>query len=238
LKPKIEGLPDDHPSKPRCLQELSRSFASVGNQVERKRLLTHALTLWRERRGTNGQVARALSDLSTSNRMMGLYDEGIQRGREALEIWESLDDTVGLVECLINLAWLLHGDKQLDAAEETASRAINLLSEKDNQFQLSKSHLVLGNVYQSKGEIKKAIHHFEAVLGIASSFNWHELLFWAHYNLAELFRSEHRFDDANAHLERAKSYTDNSVYHLGRAMKLQAAVWYEQERLEEARSEA
>jgi len=155
-----------------------------------------------------------------------------------LEILESLDDTVGLVDCLINLAWLLQDEGQLDAAEETASRAINLLSEKEGQFRLCRSHRVLGNVYQSKGEIEKAIHHFEAVLGIASSFDWHDELFWTHYSLARLFCYEARFDDANAHLECAKSYTGNSAYNMGRVMELQADVWYDQDRLEEARSEA
>ena len=54
LGPKIRALPDDHPFKLRCLQELSRLFDSVGNQVERKRLLTHALGLWRAR-GNDGR---------------------------------------------------------------------------------------------------------------------------------------------------------------------------------------
>jgi len=46
---KIEGLPDDHPSKPECLFRLSWLFTSVGNNVKRKRVLVHALELWRER---------------------------------------------------------------------------------------------------------------------------------------------------------------------------------------------
>jgi len=51
LKPKIEGLPDDHSSKPECLFELSRLLHSVGSQAERKQLLTRALKLERERGG-------------------------------------------------------------------------------------------------------------------------------------------------------------------------------------------
>jgi hypothetical protein len=47
LGPKFEGLPDDQPSKPKCLYQLSRLFRSVGNYVEYKRLLGHTLELWR-----------------------------------------------------------------------------------------------------------------------------------------------------------------------------------------------
>ena len=59
LGPKIEGLPDDHSSKPRCWDELSRLFFNVGNFVECKRLRTHTLKLWRER-GNDHEVARML----------------------------------------------------------------------------------------------------------------------------------------------------------------------------------
>jgi hypothetical protein len=58
LGPKIEALPDNHPRKPRCLSNLSRLFDSVGNFVERKRLLSQSLRLWRER-GNDFQVAQA-----------------------------------------------------------------------------------------------------------------------------------------------------------------------------------
>lgn len=59
-----------------------------------------------------------------------------------------------------------------------------------------------------------------------------------HYKLAALFRDEGRLDDACDHLKRAKSHAVNSAYNLGCATELQARVWYEQHRFEEARSEA
>jgi tetratricopeptide (TPR) repeat protein len=105
LKAKIEGLSDDHRLKPECLFGLSRLFSSVGNHVESKRLLSHALKLERER-GDDRQVAQILWDLSDSNRLMGLHEEGIQQAEEALEICERLGDAVGQARCLITLAVL------------------------------------------------------------------------------------------------------------------------------------
>jgi len=236
LGPKIEAPPDDHPSKLRCLQEFSLLFGLVGNWVEQKRILTRILKLRRER-GDDHLVALTLSYLSDANRLLGLYEEGIQQAKEGSDIFERLGDTGEQARCLIILAWLLYSDKQLDAAEEAASCAINLLSEKDDQLKVCQSHRVLGNIYRHKGETEKAVHHFEVALGTTSSFNWPDELFWIHHSLAKLFLHQDRFDDAHAHIERAKSHATNNTYFLGRSMHLQAEIWYLQERLEQARSE-
>jgi len=237
LTPKIEGLPDDHRSKPECLYELSRLFHSVGNHVEQKQLLVRALTIWRER-GSDCDVATALTELSNVNQAIGLHKEGVQQAKEASEILERLGDTAGQAQCLIRLAHSLRLGNQLDAAEEAALRAINLLPEKGEEFRFSESHRALGNIYRSKGDTEKAVHHFEVAIGVGSPFNWHETLFCLHYELATLLRGEGRFDDAHAHIGRAKSHAADSAYYLGRATELQAWIWYDQHKLEEARSEA
>ena len=236
LGPKIEGLPDDHRSKPRCLLWLSRLFDSVGNLGEYKRLLTHTLMLWREQ-GNDRQTARTLKSLSNANWQMDNNREGVRLAEEALEIYKRLGDTVEQARCLMDLARSLQDDEQLDAAEEAVLRAIDLIPKEGNQSLVSDSHRVLGNIYQSKGNTEKAIHHFELALGIASLFGWHYHLFWTHYCLAQLFLGEGKYEDAQAHVERAKSHAVDGPYDVGRATELQAEVWYEQGRLEEARSE-
>jgi tetratricopeptide (TPR) repeat protein len=172
LGPKIERLPDDHPSKPRCLFQLSRLFDMVGNFVERKRVLDHTLKLWREW-GNDFQVAETLRFVSDANRLLGLLEEGIQQLNEALGIYKRLNHTPGQGKTLERLAHLLYDDKQLDAAEEVAARAINLLSDQGDQFTVCSCYRVLGNISRSKGETETAINHFETGLRIASSFNWH-----------------------------------------------------------------
>jgi len=237
LGPKIEALPDDHPSKARCLYNFSRLYYSAGNWVERKRLLIHTLKLWREREDDN-QVAQTLIVISEANRQMDLREEGIQQAKEALEIFEQLGDTAKQAESLITLACVLFDDRQLDAAEEAAFRAIDLLPEKGERFRVCSGHHILGDIYSSKGNTEKAIHHFEVALEIASSLNLDADLTWIHYSLSLLFSGEGRFDDAHAHIERAKSHAVNNPYDLGRAMELQAKFWYNQLMLEKARFEA
>lgn len=237
LGPKVEGLPDDHPFKPSCLYHLAQLFDSVGNHVERKRLLNHALKLWREQRD-DGWVAHTLEELSDANRMLGLDKEGIQHARDALEIYQRLGDTIRQAECLNSLAWLLYPDGQLDAAEEAASRAIGLLPKQGQEFHVCQSHRVLGHICRFKDEREKAVRHYEAALEIASPFEWHSQLFWIHHALAEFFSDEGEFDDAHIHIERAKSHTADHPYCMARAVELQAWIWHQRYRREEARVEA
>ena len=235
LGPKIEALPDAHPSKPRCLIGVSRLVDTVGNDVERKRLLVHALGLCRTR-GDDFGVVQALLFLCDANRLLNLHEEGIQQAKEALEICERLNDTFWRAHSLRDLAWLLYEVQQLGAAEEAASQSIDLLPV--DQSLVCQCHRLLGKIHSSKGEIEKAINHFETALKIASSFGWYYELFWNQCNLAELSSDQGRFDDSQAHFERARLYAVKNMYHMGRVMELQAWCWYGQYRLGEARSEA
>ena len=237
LESKIEALADDHHSKPKCLFELSRLFGRVGNYTNRRQLLIHTLELERQR-GDDAQVARALGYLSDVSRYLCLQKEGIQQAREALEICERTNDPIGQAQSLKFLAWVLTSDNQLDAAEEAAFRAIDLVPEKGQEFLICNLHRVLGQAHRYKGEKEKAIRDYKSALEIASPFNWHSELFWAHFSLAQLFREESEFSDANFHLELAKSHAVHNAHRLGRAMHLQAYIWCRQSRFEAAKLEA
>ena len=237
LKSKIEGLPDTHRSKPECLFQLSRLCQSVGNHVEQRRLLTHALELERVW-GDERKVAQVLGYLSDASRLLGSHREGIRQAGEASEVYERLGDTIGRATCLNNLAWLLLGDGQLNAAEDAASRTLKLIPEKGQEFLSCETYRVLGDIHHFKNRRKAAIHNFTMALQIASPYNWHIQLFWVHYSLAKLFLKGNGFDDAHDHIEEAKLHATEDTYHLGRAMEMQARISYQQRRLENATSEA
>jgi tetratricopeptide (TPR) repeat protein len=237
LRSRIEGLPNDHLYKPKCLHELSRLFDQIGNQGERKRLLVHALELERQR-GNDDRVALALALLADVNRLLDLHKEGIGQAREALEIYERTSETIGQAECLAKLTWLLFEDNQLDAAENAASRAIDLASGKGREYLVTDLHRVLAKVYYSKGRKEKAIHHFNTALEIASPRNWNDQLFWIHFGMAEMFRVEQKYDEAHVQIELAKSHAEDEIYKLGRAMYTQAHILYLHDKFEDAKPEA
>ena len=237
LRSKIEGLPDNHPAKYRCLFELAWLFDTLGNRVEDKKLLTRVLTLAKEL-GDDKFVALTLKRLSDANRFLGLYEEGIQQAKEASKTYERLGDTMGQARCWVELAQLLLDDGQLDSAKDAAFHTIDLTQEEGGQFVVCRSHRILGNVYRLKGEKEQAIHHFQTALGIASRFDWQDQLFWIHLALVRLFIDERDFDVAQIHVEQAKSHAAENRYNLGRVVQLQAIIWYRQGRFEEAKSEA
>lgn len=237
LAPKIHELPDDHPSKPWCLLWLSRLFGRVGNYTEHKRLATHALRLYRERRVDDG-VAEALLSLCDANRKLQIFGDGIEQAKEALAIRRRLGNTAQQAKCQNSLAWLLLKDGQLDAAEEAVFFTINLLPETGWEFLLCVSHQLLGNIYRCEDRKKDAILHLVEARRIAFRFNFCDQLFWIHCYFAWLFRDGGALKEAHAHIIQAKLYTIGDAYYLGRAAGMHATILYDQCRLEGARSEA
>ena len=109
---------------------------------------------------------------------------------------------------------------------------------KSERLQACGYYFSLDNMCTCRGEKKTAIEHFETALRIASSCNWRDQAFWIHHRLAVLFFYEDRLDEAYAHVEHAKSHAIDDLYMMGHAMRLQAGFWYNEDRIEEARSEA
>ena len=237
LGQKIEGLPGNHRSKPKCMSRLSQLYYTSGSLVECKRLLLLTLRLHREQ-GNEHEVSRTLVFLSDANRALGHYEEGIQQVTEASEIFDRLNDEPGGAWSRLLLATLLNADSQFDAAKAAASQAISFFLSEGDCYQVHHCHSVLGDIHRSKDEIEKAINHYEAALKISSAFTWQDAQSLDHYHLAALFYNQNRFDDAHAQIEHTKSHATRDAYRMGCAMRLQARVWYSECKFGEAKSAA
>ena len=236
LGPKIQGLPDNHQSKPQCLYNLSQLFRSLGNFMQSKQLLIHALSLWREQ-GNDFKANQTLRVLFDINTVLHLFKEGIE-AKEAVEVYKQLNSLFRQGLSWRQLAQLLYADDQLDSAKEATSQAIDFFSDGDNQYSVCECYRLLGKISRYKGEGDKALDYFKTALGIATASNWHDPLFWIRFNMADLYFHTNKFEDAHAHIEQAKSHAINDLYQLGRATEKQATFWYKECKFEEARCEA
>ena len=236
LRSKIEALPDNHPSKPECLLALSGLFQDLGNWVEQRRVLFRSLNLWIGWRNDYG-IACTLTDLSEVNRRLGRHKEGLPQAKEALRIFTSLGDTENQASCLLVLASLLQFDGQLDAAEEAATRAMDL-SKNCDQLQICNCHKVLGDIHESKGSTKKAVYHLNECLKIATLINSRRDMCKSHLGLAGLYFEEENFEDAHRHIKQAKSCARDDELSLGCMLFLSAHILHYQNRVEEGKSEA
>ena len=237
LGPKVGALPDSHQFKPLCLFELSRVLQSIGSDAGRKGLLSHALKLERQR-GDPFRVALTLVYLAEANQLLGLYEEGLPQAREALAIAESRRNPVEIAGCSNMLAWLLYGNLQAEDAENAATRALNLLPEKGQEFLVCQSHRILGEISLSRERRDEAIHHFENALRVATPVNLDVHIVWIHHSLALLFSGERKFEDAQAHLEKAERHAASSVLHTSHTVLLRAWILYRQDKFEEAKPRA
>ena len=234
---KIGALADDYPSKPRYLLGLSSLCDAVGNSAERRRLLYHALKLYRERRDGH-QIASTLQQLAAINSSPDFCEEGIQQAREAMPIFQRLGDMMGVVSCHTCLSSLFRCAGRLDDAEKSESQAIGLI---DALMPTADStsrgflHGFLCEIYSCRGDTGKVIFHLEATLRVASTRGDR---FQSHCELARIYIVEGRFDDAEAHVEHAGSLAANGSSESGSLMLLRARLLRGQGKFEEARSEA
>lgn len=91
---------------------------------------------------------------------MRLREERIPQAKEAVGIYEQLGKVVKQAGYLLTLASLLRSSRQLDAAEEVASRATGLLPDHGEFLVTCRVHRIPGEIWYDKGETKKKIHHF------------------------------------------------------------------------------
>lgn len=118
--------------------------------------------------------ARATGDLSeTAKRLIALGQKLLQQGRddeaaeafeEALEYYESLNDTDGMLTALESLAGLSLDEGDLDNAVVYATRAENLAAQYDDSTRHGHLQALLGDVRMELGELDEAINTYRAAV--------------------------------------------------------------------------
>jgi hypothetical protein len=197
---------------------------------------SHALTLERERQN-NERVAFILVELSNVNRVLGLHKEGIQRAKEALEIYERLGDTIGQASVWISSLFRCIQTDSSTLQKRPDSAQSNFSRRKAKNISSVNPIALLANIYLQGREREG---HSPLRDGPRNRFFFQLARSPVLDSLrprAAVSRSK-QVRRRTHHIEQAKSHVVNDAYLLGRAVEFQALIRYGQRRLKEARSEA
>lgn len=110
-----------------------------------------ALKLSRERSFTPGE-AKAKNNLGTAYYIQGKYEEGLKEHREALAIWERLNDRKGQASSWMNIGIIYTVKGDYDSALANMLKATKLFEELNDLRGMGNAYTNIGMVYVDKGD--------------------------------------------------------------------------------------
>jgi len=238
LGPKIDTLPETHPSKAECVRALAILFAALGDFSMARRLHLHELRLW-QRHGNELNGAIALTRVADANRLLGNTQEGIGQAEEALRVFERLEEKCWQGHCLKIIAWGYVDCRQLRGASRCIDHMFALLRNGGDKGLLRSCGRILATISVQMGNLSDAKEILESTLEVPLLLGDAHSRFWITYRLVEVYFGLGDLNGVCDQITSMKSLAQAShdQYLLGRAMELQAKVWLKTGRVAEARSE-
>lgn len=146
-----------------CVHVLAGFLDVEGHLATAEPLLRRAVAHWRAE-GQDAARARALLDLSMVCVHAGKYDEGHSTAREALELAQSLKDSVLESESIHQMSIPMWHTGQLALAQTLQERALFLRKQSGNILQMARSHNFLGIIHLHLGQDRDSVDYFQLAL--------------------------------------------------------------------------
>jgi two-component system NarL family sensor kinase len=186
--------------KMELLNNLSRAFSTR----DFKKSLDYALQAkaLAKANGNQSQFAKSILHAGLSYYYQGNHDLALENWLQALKIFESLNDSTGIVSVLNELGTLEKKNGDLDNSEIHLQRALEFSNLLGDSAAIANSMNNLGHVYEVKGDLKKAMELYSGSAVIkeklgdmyGASFNYD--------NMGNILSQEKKFDEATRFFEK------------------------------------
>ncbi|MDX6740848.1 ATP-binding protein [Actinocorallia sp. A-T 12471] len=198
---------------------------------------TAAAHLLRDRPEARRTLANTLSHLGTLYRETHRYDEATDCLDQAAAIFREADDAHGEGLVLRTLGHVQFWRRDLEAAEATLRRAVDLLHRVGDKAAEGWSHNNLCSVLGARWRLADARHHHGEALRLFTEIDHPQGRGWAHNHLGRILRQYGEIEAAVGHNETALAlFTQiGDAYGRGWALIHLGAALGDAERLEEAR---
>jgi tetratricopeptide (TPR) repeat protein len=140
-----------------ALRENGRLHRLIGNQ----QAALSCLQQYYLDAGRGEQAVDGLTLLANQHNSMGQYDEALQAGREALELTEALNYSIGRAAAFQSLGRTYAHQGRTEDAITNMQKALSLFQQIGNRTEVARTHNWIGVVLMEQGQIDKAIQSFK-----------------------------------------------------------------------------
>ncbi len=167
---RIEEELDDQPDvQADLLQAMSEVYTSLRMVDASREVLERERQLRQAVNGTlSPEYASLLIRLAQINDIAGDYEASLTHARDALEVSQGLDDSLGQAAAHTRIGRILHLQGDLDNAEPEYRQSLAIYSREvgDESLQAAQSRLHLANLLNHQENFEQALTEFETVLEI------------------------------------------------------------------------
>ncbi len=146
--------------------------------------------------GNEKMIARIINLKSSFYKNLQSYDKAIALAKEALQIYESYDDSLGIAAVCNNMGDMYTLSGRPEAAVPYFQRQHAINSSLGYEWGLGYSHGNLGAVYLQQGDLDQAEYHIKAAMAISLKIKGKMELAGAYMQLAELYLKRRQFAQA------------------------------------------
>lgn len=174
-----------------------------------------------------GERARLYLVLSQVDGNLGRYVEGLEAAREALAIYESLDDRGGLAEAHFRVGAASDELAAYDDSHRHYQIALDLYRELGNRPGEARALSAFGTSYRFLGDPAAALTHYDAARELFAELDERPSLCWAFRHLGRVLEDLGRTQEAEAQYRRALELLgdwdrgwarSDLMFHLGRLL--------------------
>jgi len=134
---------------------LAKLYSRQGDHSRAIENLEEALVAFEEA-GNKSWVSSTLSDIATMKSEMGEHEEALKYYQRACKVFEEINSIASLSGCLVSMATIHFLQNNYTKAEMLANRGLNLARESGYPDKIAYASKLLTQLYNKKGDWKKA----------------------------------------------------------------------------------
>ncbi len=148
-------------------------------------------------------IAKSLTRLSLYHMISGAFETSITQAQEATEIYEELDDELGLADAKYTIASVYYKSDNLHMGLKYITECLAIYEKHNDYANQAKAYKTLGTIYEFFEDIHKAVQSYEASVKAAEQVKDLNMISNAYNPLSGLLLNQGKVEEASAIIEKS-----------------------------------